>query len=278
MDETCFMTANLSCFFLASVYVGSLYIWKSNEDRNHPKTVIRRFISAFCMLFVAPVIVYVTLKYMKPQESIDLLTLLGLRWNGLLLAIFVPVILTSVLFLGPITSSFFDGSWKDLFSAECWKNNLHDILWIRNQIVAPISEEFTFRACMLPQLLKCYSNSQAVLVSPLFFGVGHFHHMVERWRQGMPLAQSLLLSCFQFAYTTLFGMYAAFLFIRTGNVAAPCVAHAFCNVMGFPDFGEIGRLNGWKRIVLASAFVVGLLGWYFLLWPLTEPTLYDNNP
>jgi hypothetical protein len=28
---------------------------------------------------------------------------------------------------------------------------------------------------------------------------------------------------------------------------------------------------------LASAFVVGLLGWYFLLWPLTEPTLYDNN-
>jgi prenyl protein peptidase len=135
------------------------------------------------------------------------------------------------------------------------------------------------------------------------FTLGHFHHMVERWRQGMPLAQSLLLSCnktnlyifcksmkvslsnafplfsgFQFAYTTLFGMYAAFLFIRTGNVAAPCVAHAFCNVMGFPDFGEIGRLNGWKRIVLASAFVVGLLGWYFLLWPLTEPTLYDNNP
>jgi prenyl protein peptidase len=86
-----------------------------------------------------------------------------------------------------------------------------------------------------------------------------------------------LFSGFQFAYTTLFGMYAAFLFIRTGNVAAPCVAHAFCNVMGFPDFGEIGRLNGWKRIVLASAFVVGLLGWYFLLWPLTEPTLYDNN-
>lgn len=56
--------------------------------------------------------------------------------------------------------------------AECWKTNLQDILWIRNQIVAPISEEFTFRACMLPQLLKCYLTSQAVLVSPLFFGVG----------------------------------------------------------------------------------------------------------
>ncbi len=83
---------------------------------------------------------------------------------------------------------------------------------------------------------------------------------------------------FQFAYTTLFGMYAAFLFIRTGHVAAPCVAHAFCNVMGFPDFGDIGRQKGWKRTVLASAFVIGLVGWYFLLWPLTEPILYDNNP
>ncbi|XP_032794811.2 CAAX prenyl protease 2 [Daphnia magna] len=278
MDESCSKTANLSCFILSSVYVGSLYVWKSTEDRNHPKTVIRRFISAFCMLFVAPAIVYITLKYMNPKESIDLLSLLGLRYSGLLSAISLPVLLTSILFLGPITITFFDGSWKDMFSAECWKTNLQDILWIRNQIVAPISEEFTFRACMLPQLLKCYLTSQAVLVSPLFFGVGHFHHMIERWRQGMPLLQSLLVSCFQFAYTTLFGMYAAFLFIRTNHVVAPCVAHAFCNVMGFPDFGEIGRQTGWKRIILASAFVAGLVGWYLLLWPLTEPTLYYNNP
>lgn len=35
--------------------------------RNHPKTVIHRFISAFVMLFVAPVIVYMTLKYISPE-------------------------------------------------------------------------------------------------------------------------------------------------------------------------------------------------------------------
>lgn len=116
------------------------------------------------------------------------------------------MILTSILFLGPITSTFFDGSWKDMFSefkctkltndvyiiafvpgAECWKTNLHDILWIRNQIVAPISEEFTFRACMLPQLLNCYSTSQAVLVSPLFFGVGTMTNSfrLELWKLRM---------------------------------------------------------------------------------------------
>lgn len=59
-----------------------------------------------------------------------------------------------------------------MIGADCWKTNFQDILWIRNQIVAPISEEFTFRACMIPQLLKCYLSSQVVLVSPLFFGVG----------------------------------------------------------------------------------------------------------
>lgn len=60
-----------------------------------------------------------------------------------------------------------------------WKNNLNDILWIRNQIVAPISEEFTFRSCMVPQLLLCYSKSQAMITSPLFFGVGNiFLHSI----------------------------------------------------------------------------------------------------
>ena len=163
--------------------------------------------------------------------------------------------------------------------------------------MAPVSEEFTFRACMLPQLLKCYSSFQAIFICPLFFGIGewvfftifitvsakccfcslgHFHHMTERCKSGMPVLQSLLISCFQFVYTTLFGIYAAFLFVRTGHIAAPCVAHAFCNLMGFPDFGEIGRRQGYQRTVLVAAFVGGLMGWCYLLWPLTNPSFYNS--
>ena len=44
---------------------------------------------------------------------------------------------------------------------------------------------------------------------------------------------------FQFAYTTVFGMYSAFLFIKTGHFAAPFIVHAYCNFMGFPDFMEV---------------------------------------
>lgn len=53
-----------------------------------------------------------------------------------------------------------------------WFNNLRDLIWWRNHVVAPLSEEFTFRACMLPALLQCFQPITAVFICPLFFGVG----------------------------------------------------------------------------------------------------------
>ena len=54
---------------------------------------------------------------------------------------------------------------------------------------------------MLPypgHLHACYLPlPQAVIVSPLFFGVAHFHHMVERIRKGEAVLPSLLISLFQ---------------------------------------------------------------------------------
>jgi prenyl protein peptidase len=42
----------------------------------------------------------------------------------------------------------------------------------------------------------------------------------------------------QLCYTTVFGWYATFLFLRTGHLMAPLVAHVFCNVMGLPALGQ----------------------------------------
>lgn len=58
------------------------------------------------------------------KESIDLSTLMGLRLKGLIPAISLPILLTSVLFLGPITISFLDGSWKDVYSLVTYLNVL----------------------------------------------------------------------------------------------------------------------------------------------------------
>ena len=81
---------------------------------------------------------------------------------------------------------------------------------------------FVFRACMVPILLGYYSPQGAVIMSPLFFGIAHFHHMIERIRRGQDFQTAFFISSFQFAYTTVFGMYSAFLFVRTGHLAS-CV-------------------------------------------------------
>lgn len=46
--------------------------------------------------------------------------------------------------------------------------------WLRNQVVAPLTEELVFRACMLPMLVPCAGPSTAIFTCPLFFGVGEF--------------------------------------------------------------------------------------------------------
>ena len=42
-----------------------------------------------------------------------------------------------------------------------------------------------------------YSHFWAIIISPLFFGVAHFHHMVERIRKGHDILSSFLISMFQ---------------------------------------------------------------------------------
>ena len=46
---------------------------------------------------------------------------------------------------------------------------------------------------------------------------------------------TLFSAAFQLIYTTIFGMLASFLFLRTGSILPPFSAHVFCNIMGLPD-------------------------------------------
>lgn len=55
-----------------------------------------------------------------------------------------------------------------------WMLCLSDMRWLRNQVVAPLTEELVFRACMLPMLVPCAGPFTAIFTCPLFFGVGKF--------------------------------------------------------------------------------------------------------
>jgi len=263
-------------FLLGLAYVGSLYVWRSNLDRDHPDTIKRRFVSAAFMTVISPVFVHLFgAPYLLQRHS--LAEIIGLRWPGLELALCLPLLLTMVLFLGPLVMLFLDDRTRVYCVPMYWKQCLQDWIWWRNHVVAPFSEEFTFRACMVPVLLGHYTHTQAIVISPLFFGVAHFHHMVERIRKGQEVLPAFLVSVFQFSYTTVFGMYSALLFVKTGHFAAPFVVHAYCNFMGFPDFGEVVNSEPKKRTLLTVMFVLGAVLFYLLLGPLTNSDLYSNR-
>ena len=134
-----------------------------------------------------------------------------------------------------------------------------------------------FRACMVPILLGHYSVNQAVLISPLFFGIAHLHHMIERIRKGQSVLGSFLVSLFQFAYTTIFGMYSALIFARTGHFAAIFVVHSYCNFMGFPDVTEVLGFETKKRVLISGVYVLGLILFCYLLNPVLNLQVYQNN-
>lgn len=177
-----------------------------------------------------------------------------------------------------------------------WVNSFQNIYWLRNHVVAPLSEEFTFRACMMPLLLQTFKPLRSILITPLFFGIAHLHHIIERYKNGMQLKVILLVSGmfsrliehkknlsdflflgFQFLYTSVFGIYSAFLFARTGHFIAPFIVHAFCNHMGFPDVQEVLNQPEPKKHILLGLYVIGFISWIVLLPILTEPNWYLND-
>ncbi|XP_013787337.1 CAAX prenyl protease 2-like isoform X1 [Limulus polyphemus] len=265
-----------SCLLLACTYVGSLYIWRTKFHRDHPTTIKKRFVSVLIMGVVSPLFVVFCSEKTYFGERGSLPTLLGFRWKGLLQAFVLPLGLTMVLFSGPLLLHYLDGVCGLYLKSRYWMSNLRNLIWLRNHIVAPFSEEFTFRACMLPILVPCFGASLSIVICPLFFGVAHLHHLRERMERSTNTTHAVFQSLFQFLYTSLFGVYSAYLFLRTGHFMAPFIAHAFCNHMGFPDFIEVLSYKQPVRTFLVILFLLGFFGWLVLLEPLTKPAIFSN--
>jgi prenyl protein peptidase len=149
-------------------------------------------------------------------------------------------------------------------------------------------------------VLARFSGKQIIFLTPLYFGIAHVHHLYEFriTHPRVPFILAVARSLFQFTYTSLFGFFAAFVFVRTGNVYTCILAHAFCNWMGLPRFyGRVGVEAGvpigppdvdkkddadqrtvpayqGKGIAWTVAYylilVAGAVGFYYQLFPLTE--------
>nr|XP_030689301.1 CAAX prenyl protease 2 isoform X2 [Globicephala melas] len=220
----CCWVSVFSCLSLACSYVGSLYVWKSELPRDHPAVIKRRFTSVLVVSSLSPLCVLLWRELTGIQPGTSLLTLMGFRLEGIFPAALLPLLLTMILFLGPLMQLSMDcpcdlaDRLKVVLAPRSWARCLTDMRWLRNQVIAPLTEELVFRACMLPMLAPCTGLGPAVFTCPLFFGVAHFHHIFEQLRFRQSSVGNIFLSAaFQFSYTAVFGAYTAFLFIRTGK-------------------------------------------------------------
>lgn len=95
-------------------------------------------------------------------------------------------------------------------------------------------------------LLSGASKSTIIFATPIIFGLAHIHHFYEFriTHPNTPVGAAVIRSLFQLGYTTLFGSYATFLFLRTGSLLAVIFVHSFCNWMGLPRFwGRVGAVE-----------------------------------
>ncbi|XP_032977632.1 CAAX prenyl protease 2 isoform X7 [Rhinolophus ferrumequinum] len=192
----------------------------------------------------------------------SLLTLMGFRLEGIFPAALLPLLLTMILFLGPLMQLSMDcpcdlaDGLKVVLAPRSWARCLTDMRWLRNQVIAPLTEELVFRACMLPMLAPCTGLGPAVFTCPLFFGVAHFHHIFEQLRFRQNSVGSIILSA--------------------GHLIGPVLCHSFCNYMGFP--AVCAALEHPQRRPLLAGYALGVGLFLLLLQPLTDPKLYGSLP
>lgn len=225
------------------------------------------------------------------------------------------VLSTAILFIGPLYEQIFVDRVHRNWNWNALRQNLWDS-WTgyRNLVVAPISEEIVFRSFVIALYLAASRPaSEIIFCSPLVFGVAHLHHLVDFLRshtapgeRGPPFKFwmiGIIRSLVQFTYTSLFGFFAAFVYLRTGNVLACIAAHVFCNWQGVPRvWGRVGAFDHSASstqidvthdvatsmpmsdisnrqgssiaptVIYYLLLVVGAYAFAATLWPLTEST------
>jgi prenyl protein peptidase len=259
------------CSVLCGLFVASLYLVDLGLPRNHPTTVKRRILAVGVVCLVAPLGLYVYIcAHLEAISVASFVSLLGLKWEGLLAAVCCPTILVLTLYSGPIFQNWVDGS--PLFGDGVMIQRKDVIL--RNYFIAPLAEEWIFRTCMLLLLRPAVGDAYAVLVCPIFFGIAHIHHIIDWYRinDGTSFKCACLSVIVQIMYTSTFGLFAGFLFIRTNHFISLVLCHSLCNLMGLPPL-ELA-LDHPKRHCILLAYFFGAILFCSLLFPLTSPSLY----
>jgi len=163
------------------------------------------------------------------------------------------------------------------FGISSWYAAIFPVFARDSQYVkAPITEEIVFRSCVIGVMrLANYSWSTMIFLSPLWFGAAHLHHgwdLYNRFgKSRAALKRAVFNVAFQQLYTSLFGWFEAFVFLRTGSVWPCIVAHTFCNLHGLVLPGYLVHEHPSKKNSIWFTFLLGIISFGFALGPWTSP-------
>ncbi|KAL4776180.1 hypothetical protein BDW60DRAFT_107819 [Aspergillus nidulans var. acristatus] len=289
---------------LTLIYVLPFYVSPSMRpsatlSRDAPSVIRARIraVTLSCLLCSVAVLWVIVAK--DDSSFSHALKLMG-WWPISFTDVFRSLLLTAILFTGPLFErGVAEGEWREWFRRDRISETLGGWIGWRNYIAGPITEEVMFRSAIIPlHLLARINPGRIVWVAPLYFGVAHVHHFYE-FRLTHPdtsVSAAVLRSVFQFAYTTVFGWYATFVYLRTGSLFAVILIHMFCNWCGLPRlWGRVeaavpirptfnrgkedsdrsleysyGHLSiGWT-VAYYALLVGGAIGFGCSLWSLTE--------
>ncbi|KAI1803229.1 hypothetical protein F4811DRAFT_554076 [Daldinia bambusicola] len=272
------------------IYVVPFYLSPTTRpsrtlSRDAPSVIRARITSVSLTCVACSTITYVILTSLDRATAAEALHALGYWPLGLVEAA-KCLLLTAILFTGPLYERLVvDEGWRDWLSLQPLSDLFGELTTWRNIVAGPFTEEMLFRSASVPLMLAAQASvTTTVFLSPLVFGLAHLHHFYEFriTHPHVPVSFGLLRSLMQLGYTTLFGAYATFLFLRSGSLIAVFVVHAFCNCMGLPrvwgrvypaadERGQLFRPDMWT-VVYYVLLVAGAVGWYKILGPLTEST------
>lgn len=256
-----FKSILLYCSAVSSSFVLALYLLVPSHvrrlDRNNKAQIQwRSFVSlAICVFwtFSYPQFFCDPMKEMISEVYPNKSALQYLGWSWNLPSIIVVNFHTAILFLGPLVTTALH-KWKRrgiyanyYSSSSIWPN-------LRNFVIAPLTEEIVFRGCIIPPLFfstNHLSHTQISILAPLFFGMAHVHHAILKLKEGFSMQVIFFSTLLQFSYTSLFGTYASYAFIKTGSLPAVILCHAFCNKMGLPDLSFTSQYNELYRFKYA---------------------------
>ncbi|KAI2630607.1 hypothetical protein GGR54DRAFT_161725 [Hypoxylon sp. NC1633] len=281
-----FLLVVYTCIYVVPFYINPKTRPSQTLSRDAPSVIRARITSVSLTCVVCSIITFVILTSQGRATTAEALHALG-YWPPGLVETGRCLLLTAVLFAGPLYERLVvNEEWRDWLDLRPLSEVLSEWTTWRNIVAGPLTEEMLFRSASVPLMLAAQTPvTTTIFLSPLVFGLAHLHHFYEFRVTHPHVAASLVLlrSLLQLGYTTLFGAYATFLFLRSGSLLAVFLVHAFCNCLGLPRVwgpvepaaavdagGQSPRPSVLWTVGYYVLLVAGAVGWYRNLGSLTE--------